>query len=95
MFGFKKKHEKLIDEVKSAVTKFREFSLEHPEIPSTYTMEGFENILKDLENVKKVIDQKLVFDEGKIVERGTHDELIQIENGKYRHLYELQIGLHK
>jgi ABC-type multidrug transport system fused ATPase/permease subunit len=35
----------------------------------------------------------LVFKEGKIVERGTHDELVNIEEGEYRHLYDLQIGL--
>ena len=35
----------------------------------------------------------LVFEKGEIVERGTHEELIQYENGAYRRLYELQIGL--
>ncbi len=36
----------------------------------------------------------LVFKEGKIIESGTHDELVKIEGGEYRRLYELQIGLH-
>ncbi len=36
----------------------------------------------------------LVFKEGKIIESGTHDELLRIEDGEYRRLYELQIGLH-
>lgn len=36
----------------------------------------------------------LVFKEGKIIESGTHDELLKIEGGEYRRLYELQIGLH-
>ncbi|TSC67427.1 MAG: ATP-binding cassette, subfamily B, bacterial MsbA [Parcubacteria group bacterium Gr01-1014_73] len=36
----------------------------------------------------------LVFDKGKIVEQGTHQELIAKEGGVYRHLYEYQIGLH-
>jgi ABC-type multidrug transport system fused ATPase/permease subunit len=36
----------------------------------------------------------LVFKEGRIIEQGTHDELIKIEGGEYRRLYELQIGLH-
>ncbi len=40
-------------------------------------------------------DKILVFKGGEIVETGTHDTLIQIENGVYRHLYDLQIGLHK
>ncbi|MEK7136153.1 MAG: ABC transporter ATP-binding protein, partial [Patescibacteria group bacterium] len=41
-----------------------------------------------LSTVRKA-DLILVFEEGRIVERGTHDELLQIEKGKYRHLYEL------
>lgn len=40
-------------------------------------------------------DKILVFKDGQIAEMGKHDELIVRENGVYRHLYELQIGLHK
>jgi ABC-type multidrug transport system fused ATPase/permease subunit len=40
-------------------------------------------------------DKILVFKDGQIVESGKHDELVQVENGVYRHLYELQIGLHQ
>lgn len=36
----------------------------------------------------------LVFKEGKIIETGTHSELLKIDGGEYRRLYELQIGLH-
>jgi ABC-type multidrug transport system fused ATPase/permease subunit len=36
----------------------------------------------------------LVFQKGRIVEVGTHQELIQREGGIYRHLYEYQVGLH-
>ncbi len=36
----------------------------------------------------------LVFKDGKIIESGTHDELLKIDGGEYRRLYELQIGLH-
>lgn len=39
-------------------------------------------------------DKILVFKEGRIVESGTHDELIALPGGEYRRLYELQIGLH-
>jgi ATP-binding cassette subfamily B protein len=39
-------------------------------------------------------DKILVFKKGSIVEQGTHQELLAIENGEYRRLYELQIGLH-
>lgn len=40
-------------------------------------------------------DKILVFKEGEIVESGTHDELVNLPDGNYRRLYELQIGLHK
>ncbi|MDE1975531.1 MAG: ABC transporter ATP-binding protein [Patescibacteria group bacterium] len=40
-------------------------------------------------------DLILVFKEGKIIERGRHDELLKIPGGEYRRLYELQIGLHQ
>ncbi len=46
-----------------------------------------------LSTVRKA-NQILVFKEGKIIESGTHDELLKIEGGEYRRLYELQIGLH-
>ena len=35
----------------------------------------------------------LVLEKGMIVEQGTHDKLVKIENGVYRKLYELQVGL--
>lgn len=38
-------------------------------------------------------DKILVFKAGEIVESGKHEELMQIQNGVYRHLYEYQIGL--
>lgn len=37
----------------------------------------------------------LVFDKGKIVESGRHEELIKIPGGVYQRLYEYQIGLHE
>ncbi len=37
-------------------------------------------------------DVILVFDKGTVVESGTHDELMRIDNGVYRHLYKLQFG---
>ncbi len=39
------------------------------------------------------VDRIFVLDKGKIIESGSHHELIQKENGAYRKLYELQIGL--
>lgn len=35
-------------------------------------------------------DKIVVINEGKIVEAGTHDELLKIENGSYRNLYNMQ-----
>jgi ABC-type multidrug transport system fused ATPase/permease subunit len=46
-----------------------------------------------LSTVRKA-DIILVFKEGKIIESGTHSELLAIQGGEYRRLYELQIGLH-
>lgn len=36
-------------------------------------------------------DQILVFEEGRITQRGTHDELLEQEDGFYRELYDLQL----
>lgn len=35
-------------------------------------------------------DQIIVMDDGNIVEKGTHDELLKVDNGYYRNLYEVQ-----
>lgn len=40
-------------------------------------------------------DQILVMKDGTITESGTHRELIEHEEGEYRRLYDLQIGLHE
>lgn len=37
-------------------------------------------------------DRIAVINEGELVELGTHSELIKIENGKYKHLYEMQFA---
>jgi len=37
-------------------------------------------------------DRIAVINEGELVELGTHNELIGIENGKYKHLYEMQFA---
>ena len=40
----------------------------------------------------KNADKIAVVNEGVLAELGTHDELINIENGKYKHLYEMQFS---
>lgn len=47
-----------------------------------------------LSTVRKA-DLILVFKDGQIVERGKHEELVNITNGIYKNLYNLQIGLHE
>lgn len=46
-----------------------------------------------LSTIRKA-DQIFVLDQGQLVERGTHEELILIPNGIYRNLSELQFNLH-
>lgn len=38
----------------------------------------------------RALDRLLVFDRGKIVEEGSHDELIRLKGGIYRRLFERQ-----
>ncbi len=47
--------------------------------------------LSTVRNADKIIVMKA----GEIVETGKHSDLLLIENGEYRRLYELQIGLHE
>ena len=64
-----------------------------------------EDVQKAIDNLMKdktvfVIDHRLstvqnadriaVINQGQLVELGNHNELMQIENGQYRHLYEMQ-----
>ncbi len=46
-----------------------------------------------LSTVRKA-DQILVLDQGQLVEKGTHEKLIQVPNGIYRNLSDLQFNLH-
>ncbi|MEI6420413.1 MAG: ATP-binding cassette domain-containing protein, partial [bacterium] len=46
-----------------------------------------------LSTVRKA-DIILVFKDGTIVEKGTHEELLKNKEGEYSRLYDLQIGLH-
>ena len=41
-------------------------------------------------NVQAVFDFNLEVKDGELIETGTHDELMQIQDGEYKHLYEMQ-----
>ena len=47
------------------------------------------SIAHRLSTIRKA-DEIIVMNEGRIVERGTHDELIE-KNGYYKKLYEMQV----
>ena len=47
-----------------------------------------------LETIRKA-DRIIVMDDGKILEDGTHEDLLKIENGKYSHLYNVQFASKK
>ena len=63
-----------------------------------YKRDSVDNLIKDktvfliahrfttIKNANRI----LVINEGELVEQGTHDELMQIEGGQYKHLYEMQ-----
>ena len=62
--------------------------------------QAIDNLMKDktvfviahrLSTIKNA-DKILVINEGKLVEEGKHDDLMQIENGEYKHLYEMQFN---
>jgi len=48
-------------------------------------------LLIDLATVKNA-DRIIVMDQGKIVEQGTHKELLKVPNGFYAKLYEVQFA---
>jgi ABC-type multidrug transport system fused ATPase/permease subunit len=67
-----------------------------------FITESLERLMEDkttfiiahrLSTVRKA-DKILVFKAGQVVEEGKHDDLIKIENGVYKYLYDYQIGLH-
>ncbi len=69
-------------------------------LSESYIQEGLERLLSGrtsiviahrLSTIKKA-DRILVIEEGRIVEQGSHEELVKKDGGAYRQLYELQAG---
>ena len=78
----------VLDEATSSVDTYSEQLIQE----ATYKItEGRTSIViaHRLATIKKA-DKIIVMDAGKIVESGTHNELLQKENGYYRNLYEVQ-----
>jgi len=78
----------VLDEATSSVDSYSEQLLQKATLKVT---EGRTSIViaHRLATIKKA-DTILVMDAGKIVETGSHKELLTIENGYYRNLYEVQ-----
>lgn len=78
----------VLDEATSSVDSYSEALIQRATKKVT---EGRTSIIiaHRLATVKKA-DTILVMDSGNIVERGTHKELLKIDNGYYRNLYEVQ-----
>ncbi len=78
----------ILDEATSSVDSYSEQLIQ--DATDTIT-EGRTSIIiaHRLATVKKA-DRIIVMDAGEIVEQGTHKELLKIENGYYKNLYEVQ-----
>ena len=83
----------ILDEATSSIDSFTE------ELIQTATEKIIENktsiiIAHRLTTIKKA-DKIIVLDRGEIVEIGKHSELIKIQEGHYKKLYEIQFNKEK
>ena len=78
----------VLDEATSSVDTESEMLIQEAthKITEGHTSIVIAHRLATIKNADKII----VMDRGKIVEEGTHNELLTIENGYYRNLYEVQ-----
>lgn len=77
----------ILDDATSAVDMETEFTIQK-ELKEVMTNKTTFIIAHRISSIKHA-DEILVFEEGEIVERGTHEELIQYE-GLYRRIYDIQ-----
>lgn len=80
----------ILDEATSSLDSISELAIQRA---LDRLMEGRTTIViaHRLSTVRQV-DRILVFDQGLIVEEGTHDALVQVAGGQYRRFYETQAG---
>lgn len=78
----------ILDDASSAVDMETEFKIQ---AALREVMKGRTTfiIAHRISSVKEA-DEILVLDKGRIIERGTHEELLQIKDGVYRRIYEIQ-----
>lgn len=77
----------VLDDATSAVDMQTEFNIQR-ELKAALAGRTTFIIAHRISSLKHA-DEILVLDEGKVVERGTHDELVQ-KNGAYRRIYDIQ-----
>lgn len=80
----------ILDEATSSVDSYSEEMIQTATEKITHGRTSI-IIAHRLATIQKA-DKILVMDSGKIVEEGSHNELLKIENGFYRNLYEIQFA---
>lgn len=78
----------VLDEATSSVDSYTEQLIQ--EATDTITKNRTSIIIAHRLATVKKSDRIIVLDSGKIVEQGTHNDLLKIENGYYKNLYEVQ-----
>jgi ATP-binding cassette subfamily B protein len=80
----------ILDEATSSLDSISELAIQRA---LDRLMEGRTTLViaHRLSTVRQV-DRILVFEKGRIVEEGSHDALVNLENGRYRRLFETQAG---
>ena len=80
----------LLDEATSALDSHSELAIQHA-LEALMENRTVIAIAHRLSTIKKM-DRIIVLGDGKILEQGTHDELLEKEGSVYRNLWELQVG---